>query len=137
MLNAGAAAGAAGAAAAVRRRMQQEEEEMTPYGPGELEQYEFKFIRSATGQFKRPEKLRAFLAEEAQAGWELVELFDASRARLKRNISWREKDRDLPWDAYRTSVGMGEGGLVALILVLVFGFLIGIAGLAAAIANAK
>jgi hypothetical protein len=123
------------AAAAKRRRMQQEEEEMTPYGSSDVERYEFKIIRSATGMFKHPEKLHAVLAEEARAGWELVEKFDNGRIRLKRDIQWREKDARLPQDAYRITVGIGEGGLVLIILAAVFGaigLIITIAAIAAA-----
>ncbi len=115
-------AGAAAAAAAERRRkMAEEEEEMTPYTPGDLEGHEFKIIRSITGAFKHPAKLRAVLDEEAQAGWELVEKFDNGRVRLKRKLEWRSKDHELTFDPYRITVGMSEGKLVAVVLISVFG----------------
>ncbi len=59
-MSAGAAGGAvAAAAAAVRRRREQEEEEMTSYQPQDLSgDWEFKILRSATGSFGNPKKLR-------------------------------------------------------------------------------
>ena len=58
---------------------------MTGYRTGELAQdYEFKILRSATGAFRRPERLHQILDEEAGCGWTLVERFDDSRLRLKR-----------------------------------------------------
>lgn len=125
----------AAAAAAAARRRQEEEEEMTPYAPGDVDQYEFKFIRSATGAFKNPAWLREFLTAEAEAGWELVELFDANRARLKRKLAWREKDAELSFDPYRTSVGMSEAKLMVLILLGVFGGLAALGGLVAILAS--
>ena len=76
---------AAAAAAAAQRRREEEEEHMTPYTPRDLaENWEFKILRSATGAFKDPAVMQRYLAEEAQAGWTLVEKFDNSRIRLKR-----------------------------------------------------
>ena len=47
---------------------------MTPYTRTDLaEDWEFKIIRSTTGTFKKPEKMRAVLDEEACAGWVMVE----------------------------------------------------------------
>lgn len=115
MSSAGAAA--AVAAAQRRRRLQAEEEAMAQYTAEELAGgWEFKFLRSARGEFKKPEKLREYLDQEAQAGWQLVEKFDNARLRLKRPVSARAKDGALSFDAYRTSVGMSERQ-VALIIV--------------------
>jgi hypothetical protein len=127
----GAAGGAAAAAAAIARMKRQEEEEMTPYGPGDLSEYEFKIIRSTTGAFGKPERLKEILAEEGQAGWELVEKFDTQRVRLKRQVAWRDKDATLGWDPYRTTIGLSEGKLVGVILLIVFGSLFAVAGLIA------
>ena len=64
-------------AAAARARQREEEEVMTGYSNDELaEKWEFKIIRSGTGAFRHPEKLRKALDQEAQAGWELAEKFD-------------------------------------------------------------
>jgi len=132
-----AGAGAAGAAAAAARRRRQEEEEMTPYTKQDLaEDWEFKIVRSATNMFKDPNKMRAVLEEEARAGWVLVEKFDNGRIRLKRPHSARSADATPGPDPYRTSVGMSEGALAAVILVSVFGGVgIVIAILAAILSN--
>ncbi len=94
-MSAGAAGGAAAAAAAAkRRREQEEEEELTSYQESDLnDDWEFKIVRSMTSAFKNPDKLRQALAEEAQAGWVLVEKFDNGRLRLKRPASARARQR--------------------------------------------
>jgi hypothetical protein len=127
---------AAAAAAAARKRREQEEEEMTPYKEQELSgDWEFKILRSMTGAFGKPDKLREILAEESRAGWILVEKFDNSRIRLKRRASDRSADDSLGFDAYRTYVGMSEGRftltLVALILGGMLFAMLAIAGLVA------
>ena len=100
---------AAHAAAEARRRREEEEETMTPYSPRDLaEHWEFKILRSATRAFKDPQVLQRTLAEEAQAGWLLVEKFDNGRIRLKRPAGAAQNDPMLPFDAYRTNVGMSE-----------------------------
>ena len=69
---------------------------MTPYTRQDLsENWEFKIIRSSTGAFKNPEKMRAVLEEEGRAGWVLVEKFDNSRMRLKRPHDARSADAGL------------------------------------------
>ena len=119
---------AAAAAAAARRRREQEEEEMSMMNTDPTGTIEYKIIRSATGAFKDPVKFRAALDEEARAGWELVEKFDNSRARLRRSIECRARDADLGQDPYRTQIGMSEGVLAMVIVVyalLGVGLLIG------------
>jgi hypothetical protein len=122
-------AAATAAAAAAERRRREEEESMTGYSAGDLaDGWEFKILRSATGAFRNPERLRQALEEESRAGWVLVEKFDNQRVRLKRPASARAGDAGLGFDPYRTRFGMGDGALVALILGTVFGAL-GLAGL--------
>src|SRR5262245_39212068 len=104
--------GAAAAAAAIARQ-REEEESMTPYTADDLARYEFKFLRSNTAAFRSREKLEQALAEEAHAGWQLVEKFDSSRLRLKRPITARENDAKLSFDPYRTQFGMKQGTFVA------------------------
>lgn len=117
------AAGAAAAAAAARRR-REEEEALTGYSHTDLtEGWEFKFLRSATGAFRNPDRLRDALEQEARAGWVLVEKFDNGRLRLKRPASARAGDGALGFDPYRTSYGISDGKLVAMILGIVFGCL--------------
>jgi hypothetical protein len=114
----GAVGATAVAAAAARRREEQKEEElMTGYTASDLAAgWEFKILRSATGAFKKPEVLRAVLEEEGRAGWVMVEKFDSHRVRLKRPWAAKAGDAVLGFDAYRTSVGVSEGGLALIIL---------------------
>ena len=114
-VGAGATAGAA-AAAAAKQRAQEEEEKLTPYNTGDLEGYEFKIIRTNTRKFKDPEFIRRICAEEAQAGWEMIEKFDDYRIRFKRSVKHRSRDPHLEIDPYRTSIGATEGH-IALIVV--------------------
>jgi len=126
---------AAAAAARRRREQQQEEEQMTGYSKEEVEGWEFKIVRSATRKFKNPETVREVCAEEAKAGWELLEKFDNQRIRFKRRVDNRTGDAHLRTDPYRTQIGMSEDklglsiavaillglGVVALTAFLVFG----------------
>jgi hypothetical protein len=114
-----AGAAAAGAAAAARVAAERkEEEEMTPYTPQDLaENWEFKILRSATGAFRNPDRLRSILDEEGRAGWTLVEKFDNSRVRLKRPAAARAGDAGLDFDPRRTSVGMSSAVLALLIFL--------------------
>jgi hypothetical protein len=121
-----AGAAAAAAAAAKRKREEEEEEEMTPFNSDPSGAVEYKIIRSVSGAFKNPEKFRAALEGEARAGWELVEKLDDSRVRLRRAITWRQKDGELSQDPYRIRMGMSES-LLALWIVL--GALAGVAAL--------
>jgi hypothetical protein len=114
-------------AAAARAKKQEEEEEMTPYSAEDsLANWEFKIIRSGTGSFGHPEKLRKALEEEARAGWELLEKFDDNRVRLRRPITARNDDFSLDFDPYRTWIGVSESGMVArgLIFSAILGALI-------------
>jgi hypothetical protein len=112
----------AAAAAAAQRRREEEEERMTAYTPRDLaENWEFKILRSATGAFKDPAVMQHYLAEEAQAGWTLVEKFDNSRMRLKRPAAARQQDAQCTFDPYRTRVGISEVGLALLIVASVLG----------------
>lgn len=125
-----AVSGAAAAAAARRKR--EEEETMTSYTQTDLiESWEFKILRSITGAFGKPERLRQALEEEARAGWVLVEKFDNQRVRLKRPASARAGDAALGVDPYRTSYGLSEGKFafmvfgialssVALLILIIF-----------------
>jgi hypothetical protein len=122
-------AGAAAAAAAAARRRQEEEESMTGYSSEDLAgNWEFKILRAVTRQFQSPDTLRKVLAEEAQAGWILVEKFDDQRLRLKRPMSAREHDHGLSIDPYRTTYGMNETTLAIIIIfcVLMIPLMIGL-----------
>ena len=133
----GAAVGgaAAAAAAAKRKRDHEEEEEVTPLHPDPAAPFEYKIIRSATGAFKHPAKFRAFLEEEARAGWELLEKLDDSRARLKRPVSCRQQDGESNQDPYRIKVGVGEGTIVVWVLVGVVAAIAAMLGTLALVLN--
>ena len=96
---------------------------MTGYRPEDLEGWEFKIVRSASGALKKPERRRAILNEEARAGWELIEKFDDNRIRLKRSTAHRQMDPSLDFDPYRTWVGMSPNALAGWVLLGVFGAL--------------
>ena len=119
------ASSAAAAAAAAERARKREEEEMTAYQPADLaDGWEFKILRSVRSEFKRPERMHEILAEEAQAGWTLVEKFDNARLRLKRPVSAQRNDAHLGFDPYRTYYGRSEGQQAALIIGTVFGIML-------------
>lgn len=112
-------AGAAAAAAAEAERRRQEEEEMTKYTDADLQgDWEFKIVRSNLASFKNPEVLQQVCAEEARAGWTLVEKFDNQRLRFKRPISARAGDVGLGIDPYRTQYGTSSGAIVAVIVAI-------------------
>ena len=115
----------AGAVAAItakkkRERKQKEEEQMTKYNSDDLNGWEFKIVRSATGAFKNLERVQQLCNEEAHSGWEMIEKFDNGRIRFKRKTSMRSQDSLAQVDPYRTSFGFGEGGLATLIIGLLF-----------------
>lgn len=117
------------AAHAAAEKKRKEEETMTDYRPEDLAQdWEFKFVRSGTGAFRNPAVQARVEAEEALAGWTLLEKFDNERLRFKRPVSARRKDEMLPRgvDPYRTTYGMGEGSVafwVVLAALLIGGLL--------------
>ena len=123
-------ASAAVHAAQQKKKREREEEEMTRYTDKELtEDFEFKIVRSATGAFKKRETVEQMIAEEAMAGWKMVEKFDDNRLRFKRSASAKRNDYNLPpgVDPYRTTYGMTEFGLAMTIL----GIMGGVGGLIA------
>lgn len=104
-------------AAAAAREQQREEEVMTPYAAQDLDGWEFKIVRSATGKFRNPEFLRQVSLDEAKAGWEILEKFDNYRVRFKRRTDNRYGDTGTGSDPYRTTVGATEAR-VALFVIL-------------------
>lgn len=98
---------------------------MTSYPPQDLSgDWEFKILRSATGSFGRPGKLKKALDLEAKAGWTLVEKFDNQRIRLKRPVSARSGDGALGFDPYRTYVGLSEVRFALALVAIIFGTLL-------------
>jgi hypothetical protein len=68
---------------------------------------EYKIVQSTLPTiFSNRRKLETLLAEEARAGWQLVEKFDNFRIRMQRDISHRANDDKLDFDAYRCHVGV-------------------------------
>jgi len=81
----------------VQQEQHAEEEDKTRYTEDDLMQdWEFKIVRCSRPAFSRRPFLDKVLAEEAVAGWQLVELLDGQRIRLKRPISSRVGDATLP-----------------------------------------
>jgi hypothetical protein len=99
---------------------------MTSYR--ELEDWEFKIMRSAIGAFKDPRVFQSTVQQESLGGWELMEKFDDERVRFRRPVSARNNDATLPrgYDPYRTQVGISEG---ALVLYIIFGILLVVGGI--------
>ena len=131
-----AATAAAIAAAEQQRQLAEEEEEMTPYSSEALaEDWEFKILRSARGHCRDPAKLSQYLAEEARAGWVLVEKFDDSRIRLKRPASARAKDATLEFDPYRIHVGLMPNTHALIIVSVIIGLSLGFLALVVVLAQ--
>ena len=132
-----ASAGAAAAAAAARiRALHEEEERLSAYSPDDLAKgWEFKIVRANTAAFRKSEVMQQVCDEEARAGWELVEKFDDSRLRFKRPTSARNIPSPAGLDPYRTTYGISQGKLTAIILITVFGSMGLIAAVIAALAN--
>lgn len=104
---------------------------MTGYGPGQLDGWEFKILRSHFGAFKTDEGIARACDQERPQGWELVEVFDQTRLRFKRRVEERALDlrRHSEVPVYRTLyTGSGAGTGVAIAL---FASLIALGGAAA------
>jgi len=104
-----------------------EEEENMGYKQDELENdWEFKILRSAAGEFKKYAIVEQAKLEEAAAGWVMVEKFDNNRIRFKRPASAVDDDINLPEyiDPYKTTYGRSEGTF-ALSIIAVIALVIG------------
>jgi len=83
---------------------------------------EYKVIQSQTPLFASTPKMMEVLAEEAKAGWRLLEKEDNYRIKLQRDIASRDIDQTLDFDAYRTSVGVSSAvtyGVTAIATIAV------------------
>lgn len=69
---------------------------------------EYKTIQAQTPLFADSTKLHSVLDQEAKAGWQLLWKEDNYKVKLQRNISHRENDKNLDFDAYRSSVGVSS-----------------------------
>jgi hypothetical protein len=83
---------------------------------------EYKIIQSQTPLFASTPKMMEVLAEEAKAGWSLLEKEDNYRIKLKRDVASRDDDKNLDFDAYRSTVGVSSAvtyGATALFTIAV------------------
>lgn len=69
---------------------------------------EYKIMQAQTPLFADTAKMLELLDQEARAGWQLLEKEDNYRIKLQRNISHRENDKNLDFDAYRSTVGVSS-----------------------------
>lgn len=101
-----------------KQRRREEEEVMTGYSPQDLQgDWQFKIVR---GTFKTPEQIEAVIAEQAEFGWVLVEIFDQARIRFKRPASEAGQDAYREGNPYATiSKASGPGCAAAAAAVLV------------------
>ncbi len=118
-----AAGGAAAAAAAAEklRRDRLEEEAMTAYVPKDLDGWQFKIVR---GSFRTAEHLQALQVEQAQYGWNLVEVFDQERVRFKRPASEVLKDAERFGNPYNTKSACGGVTQQTVAVLVVLGCLL-------------
>ncbi len=83
---------------------------------------EYKTVQAQTPLFADTDKMREILAEEAKAGWDLLEKEDNYRIKLQRDIENRSNDGNLDIDPYRSTVGVSSMltyGLTALVTILI------------------
>lgn len=106
---------------------------MTHYTQEDLDDdWEFKFVRSPTGAFRKIDVLEALLEEEAKFGWVLLEKFDAGRIRLKRPRSARARDHryiSQGEDPYRTHYGLSQQQIAVRVLLFSLGSILLVAGI--------
>ena len=69
---------------------------------------EYKVMQAQTPLFSDTAKMHEVLEQEAKAGWQLLEKEDNYRIKLQRNVSNRENDKNLDFDAYRSTVGVSS-----------------------------
>ena len=95
-----------------RRREEVEEENLTRYesnaSSDQPKGWEFKILRTGSNGFRNRKILNKVCAEEAQAGWILLEKLDDHRLRFRRPITARDRDNQCKIDPYRTRYGIAE-----------------------------
>jgi hypothetical protein len=69
---------------------------------------EYKTVQAQTPLFADSKKMHDILEEEAKAGWQLLWKEDNYKIKLQREISHRENDKILDFDAYRSTVGVSS-----------------------------
>lgn len=83
---------------------------------------EYKTVQAQTPLFADTNKMQEILAEEAKAGWDLLEKEDNYRIKLQRDIDNRNADGNLEIDAYRSTVGVSSVftyGITAVVTILI------------------
>ena len=94
---------------------------MTGYSHADLaDGWEFKILRSATGAFRNPERMRQAIDEESRNGWVFLEKFDNQRLRFKRPTSARAGDASHGGDPYRTNFGISDVQMAMTIVGTIF-----------------
>lgn len=95
-----------------QRREEVEEENLTRYesntSSDQPKGWEFKILRTGSGGFRSRKVLNRVCAEEAQAGWILLEKMDNHRLRFRRPVTARDRDHQCKIDPYRTRYGISE-----------------------------
>ena len=98
---------------------------MTTYGPDDLQNdWEFKIVRSNSDTFRNQAKLTKLVDEEKQAGWVLLEKFDDSRIRFKRQRSMQAHDEQLHSqgiDPYRIQYGTSLNRTMMMVIAAIAG----------------
>ena len=103
----------------------------TPVIWGQLTGYIYIQLRDFKRGDRKSEVMQQVCDEEARSGWELVEKFDDTRLRFKRPTSARNIPSPAGIDPYRTTYGISQGKLTAIILIAIFGSMALIIGIAA------
>jgi hypothetical protein len=115
-----------------QKKRRHEEENQTSYSEDDLmNHWEFKILRDPLNRFGRPEFRGRILQEEAAGGWQLVEVFDAGRMRLKRPGDRRDASDPLPagYDPYRLAVRVPPGYTWNVVLGIIFAIAAGMLGI--------
>ncbi len=121
---------AASAAAAADQRRKEEEEGMATYSTEDLQNdWEFKIVRANRDVFHDQAALTKLVNEEKRAGWVLLEKFDDSRIRFKRQRTMQAHDEQLHSegiDPYRTQYGMSpmKNKMIVVVTALMFSLLV-------------
>ena len=104
--------------------------------------WEFKIVRANRNLFRDPAVLQQLCAEEAEAGWILLEKLDDRRIRFKRQMALRDivKSEVLKYDPYRCHYGSSWQPLIwlsaiAALVAMVLPAYLGYALVSQALAN--
>lgn len=82
---------------------------------------EYKILQSQTPLFASTAKMHEAMEQESKAGWTLLEKEDNYRIKLQRNTSNRDNDKNLDFDAYRSTVGVSSVVTYGMTAVMTLG----------------